>query len=91
MRCNSDGSNLTIIVDVSVPVALTLDTYNRFGMLITLIFLNVCFFTVIFSVVLIVVAFYIVILKYPIPLSFTVYFSFEFQNVYILIAVYDRF
>ncbi|XP_052080321.1 low-density lipoprotein receptor-related protein 1-like [Mytilus californianus] len=29
MRCNSDGSNLTTIVNVPSPLALTLDTHNR--------------------------------------------------------------
>lgn len=32
MRCNPDGSDLSTIVDVSRPVALTLDTHNRFVM-----------------------------------------------------------
>lgn len=34
MRCNSDGSNVTIIVYETKPTALTLDIQNRFVVLV---------------------------------------------------------
>lgn len=36
MRCKSDGSDLSTIIDVTYPMALTFDKYNRFVILPTL-------------------------------------------------------
>lgn len=35
LRCNPDGSNVTTIVKAYKPLTLTIDTHNRFVMLVT--------------------------------------------------------
>lgn len=38
MRCNSNGSDVTVIADVSHPMALALDAHTRFDIVVNLCF-----------------------------------------------------
>lgn len=103
MRCNSDGSNVTIIRNVINPMALALDMQNRFVMLFTLYtwmfnLLFKCHFLLLGngSFVALMLSKDYMFEKYDIDSAWTADFVFIFNKkkittLYCMIAVYSRF